>query len=60
MNQQTKTLLIFSYDFPPSTGGISRLCYEIAIGQEACFNEIVVLTRKKKVNTNLRNKLILN
>ena len=48
MNQPTKTLLIFAYDFPPSTGGISRLCYEIAIGQEACFNEIVVLTRKKK------------
>ena len=48
MNQPTKTLLIFAYDFPPSTGGISRLCYEIAIGQEAYFNEIVVLTRKKK------------
>jgi phosphatidylinositol alpha-1,6-mannosyltransferase len=43
----SKTLLIFAYDFPPSSGGISRLCYEIAIGQLDYFNKIVVLTRKK-------------
>jgi len=42
-----KTLLIFAYDFPPSSGGISRLCYEIALGQEAYYDKIVVLTRKK-------------
>lgn len=42
-----KTLLIFAYDFPPSSGGISRLCYEIAIGQANYFDEVVVLTRKK-------------
>jgi len=41
------TLLIFAYDFPPSSGGISRLCYEIALGQQPYFDEIVVLTRKK-------------
>lgn len=41
------TLLIFAYDFPPSSGGISRLCYEIAAGQENYFDEVVVLTRKK-------------
>ena len=44
----SKTLLIFAYDFPPSSGGISRLCYEIAVGQEPYFDEIVVLTRKKE------------
>lgn len=42
------TLFIFAYDFPPSSGGISRLCYEIAAGQENYFKEIVILTRKKK------------
>lgn len=42
------TLLVFAYDFPPSSGGISRLCYEIAAGQENYFKEIVVLTRKKQ------------
>jgi phosphatidylinositol alpha-1,6-mannosyltransferase len=43
----TKTLLIFAYDFPPSTGGISRLCYEIAEGQKSYFEEVTVITRKK-------------
>ncbi len=43
-----KTLLIFAYDFPPSSGGISRLCYEIALGQQPYFDKIVVLTRKKE------------
>ena len=42
-----RNLLIFAYDFPPSSGGISRLCYEIAIGQANNFDEVVVLTRKK-------------
>lgn len=41
-------LLIFAYDFPPSSGGISRLCYEITVGQEPYFYDIVVLTRKKE------------
>jgi phosphatidylinositol alpha-1,6-mannosyltransferase len=44
---RNKTLLIFAYDFPPSTGGISRLCHEIAVGQKSYFEEVIVITRKK-------------
>jgi len=41
-------LLIFSYDFPPSNGGIARLCYEIAQGVNYRYNKVIVLTREKK------------
>ncbi len=41
-----KTLLIFSYDFPPSNGGIARLTYEIAIGAVNKFEKVIVITRK--------------
>jgi phosphatidylinositol alpha-1,6-mannosyltransferase len=40
-------LLIFSYDFPPSNGGIARLCYEIAQGMHSKYDEVIVLTRVK-------------
>lgn len=40
-------LLIFSYDFPPSNGGIARLCFEIAQGIHNDFDKVTVLTRKK-------------
>jgi len=39
-----RTLLILSYDFPPSTGGIARLCSEIAQGMVDYYNKVVVLT----------------
>lgn len=42
-----KKLLIFSYDFPPSNGGIARLCQEIASGMLEYYSEVKVLTRKK-------------
>jgi phosphatidylinositol alpha-1,6-mannosyltransferase len=42
-----KKLIIFSYDFPPSNGGIARLCQEISVGQQYYFDEVTVLTRKK-------------
>ncbi|BCY27269.1 glycosyltransferase family 4 protein [Flavobacterium okayamense] len=42
-----KTLIIFSYDFPPSNGGIARLCQEIAVGQQINFEHVIVLTRIK-------------
>lgn len=42
-----KKLIIFSYDFPPSNGGIARLCQEIAVGQQENFQEVIVLTRQK-------------
>lgn len=40
-------LLIFAYDFPPSTGGIARLCYEIASHGVKYFASVTVLTRGK-------------
>lgn len=42
-----KELLIFSYDYPPSNGGIARLCHEIAIGAKRYYDKVTVLTRKK-------------
>ncbi len=41
-------LLIFSYDFPPSNGGIARLSNEIANGMATYCNEIIILTRRKE------------
>lgn len=43
-----KNLIIFSYDFPPSNGGIARLCQEIAIGMKVHYKSVTVLTRKKE------------
>ncbi|WP_343588614.1 glycosyltransferase family 4 protein [Flavobacterium sp.] len=42
-----KKLIIFSYDFPPSNGGIARLCQEIAVGMKTHYSSVSVLTRKK-------------
>lgn len=42
-----KKLIIFSYDFPPSNGGIARLCQEIAVGMKIHYSSVSVLTRKK-------------
>lgn len=42
-----RNLLIFTYDFPPSNGGIARLCQEIAVGMQPYYQSITVLTRKK-------------
>lgn len=39
-------LLLLTYDFPPSTGGISRLCYEIVKGSHHKYLEITVLAPK--------------
>lgn len=36
-------LLLLTYDFPPSTGGIARLCYEIVKGSHHKYSEITVL-----------------
>ena len=41
-------LIIFSYDFPPSNGGIARLCNEIANGMVANYSEIIIVTKKKR------------
>ncbi|MCV9927432.1 glycosyltransferase family 4 protein [Flavobacterium sp. LS1R49] len=42
-----RKLIIFSYDFPPSNGGIARLCQEIAVGMRLYYTSVTVLTRKK-------------
>jgi phosphatidylinositol alpha-1,6-mannosyltransferase len=41
-------LIVFSYDFPPSNGGIARLCQEIAVGMQAFYNKVLVVTLAKK------------
>lgn len=46
-NMNSRNLLIFSYDYPPSNGGIARLCQEIAVGMEPYYQSITVLTRRK-------------
>lgn len=48
-------LIIFSYDFPPSNGGIARLCQEIAVGQQQYFDKVTVLTRQKTGENNPYN-----
>jgi phosphatidyl-myo-inositol dimannoside synthase len=40
-------LIIFSYDYPPSSGGIARLMNEISIGAVGKFKEVIVLTKGK-------------
>lgn len=55
MTINSKKLILFSYDFPPSNGGIARLCQEIAVGQQNYFDEVIVLTRKKIGESNPYN-----
>ncbi|PHR13023.1 MAG: hypothetical protein COA40_05755 [Aequorivita sp.] len=40
-------LLIISYDFPPSTGGIARLCHEIILNIKNSYDTVEVLTIEK-------------
>lgn len=39
-----RNLLIISYDYPPSTGGVARLCNEITSGLTSFYNTIKVIT----------------
>lgn len=39
-----RNLLILSYDYPPSTGGIARLCQEITLGLHSFYNSIKIIT----------------
>lgn len=39
-----RNLLILSYDYPPSTGGVARLCHEITIGLQAYYKHVKVIT----------------
>lgn len=43
-----RKLILFSYDFPPSDGGIARLCQEIAAGMKTQYKSVIVLTRNKQ------------
>ena len=37
-------LIVISYDFPPSTGGIARLCHEIVSNIKSSYDTVEVLT----------------
>lgn len=39
-----RNLLIISYDYPPSTGGIARLCHEITVGLTSFYDTIKIIT----------------
>lgn len=39
-----RNLIIISYDYPPSTGGVARLCHEITIGLQPYYKKITVIT----------------
>lgn len=39
-----RNLLIIAYDFPPSTGGVARLCSEITKGMHLFYNSVTVMT----------------
>lgn len=41
---EKRNLIILSYDYPPSTGGIARLCHEISIGLKQYYKKIKVIT----------------
>lgn len=41
---EKRNLIILSYDYPPSTGGIARLCHEITLGMQAYYQNIKVIT----------------
>lgn len=40
-----KKLVILTYDFPPTNGGIARLCSEIAEGMHLYYESVEVVTR---------------
>ena len=41
---EKRNLIILSYDYPPSTGGIARLCHEITLGLQSYYKSIKVIT----------------
>lgn len=41
---EKRNLLIISYDYLPSTGGIARLCREITVGLVSFYNTIKIIT----------------
>lgn len=43
-----RQLIIFSYDYPPSNGGIARLCQEIAARMNQYYDTVKVLTVNKQ------------
>lgn len=45
-----KSLILFSYDYPPSNGGIARLCHEIAVRAKHYYEKVTVITRSKNID----------
>jgi phosphatidylinositol alpha-1,6-mannosyltransferase len=51
-----KSLILFSYDYPPNDGGIARLCHEITARASNYYERVIVLTRKKEDASESYNK----
>ena len=50
-----KNLIVFSFDFPPSNGGISRLCFELANEMDYFYEKVIVLTSRKNGPQNIKS-----
>ena len=51
---QTKQIFIVTYDYPPSNGGIARLCFELKKNLEERNQKLTVITRRND-NTDAEN-----
>ena len=51
---QTKQVFIVTYDYPPSNGGIARLCFELKKNLEKRNQKLTIITRKND-NTDAEN-----
>jgi len=47
-----RNLLIIAYDYPPSTGGVARLCSEITKGMHSYYASVTVMTIDYGENNN--------
>lgn len=56
MSNLNRKLLLISYDYPPSTGGIARLCHEIVSNLKTHYKQVEILTIDKEIISNTYNK----
>ncbi len=54
---EQRKLLILSYDFPPSSGGIARLCHEISMRLNTYYQHIRIITINNTSNLKPYNNL---
>lgn len=55
MSNSKPKLLVISYDYPPSTGGIARLCHEIVTNLKVNYSSVDVLTIDNEIVSNTYN-----